>query len=152
MPRQSDEAQELTDRPQRVRGLAAQTPLRYLAAGAMSFIVDFGLLALFHEVFRWPVTVATGASFLISFFFTYSIQRVFSFSATTPHGRALLRYAILVGFNTLATVGIVDALTVTPLNWAGGKIIATIVTTAWNYFAYRHWVFAHPPRQTEGAV
>lgn len=145
-------AEHAPSRTSLVRRLAAHGPLRYLVAGGVSFVVDFGLLTVFHVVFGWPITIATGASFLISFFFTYAIQRVFSFSATTPHGRALVRYAILVGVNTLATVGIVDALTRTPLSWEGGKVAATIVTTAWNYFAYRYWVFAATRREREGGV
>lgn len=134
------------------RRLAVHPALRYLVAGGVSFVVDFGLLALFHAVFRWPLTIATGAAFLISFFFTYAIQRVFSFSATTPHGRALVRYAILVAANTIATIGLVDALTATPLDWEGAKVVATIVTTGWNYFVYRYWVFAKPRPRTESAA
>jgi putative flippase GtrA len=118
--------------------------VRYLFAGGLSFLVDFGILALLHEVFGWPVWLASGVSFLVSFAFTYTIQRYFSFSSRTPHGRALIRYTILVIFNTLATVAIVSLVNVSPLSWAGGKVIATVVTTTWNYFAYRYWVFATP--------
>lgn len=130
--------------PDRLRALASHSAVRYLVAGGLSFIVDFGILALLHEVLAWPVWLASGTSFLLSFAFTYSIQRYFSFSSRTPHGRALVRYTILVAFNTLATIVIVSLVNVSPLSWAGGKVIATVVTTAWNYFAYRYWVFAPP--------
>lgn len=128
----------------RFRAIASHSAVRYLFAGGLSFLVDFGILALLHEVFGWPVWLASGVSFLVSFAFTYTIQRYFSFSSRTPHGRALVRYTILVIFNTLATVAIVSLVNVSPLSWAGGKIIATVVTTTWNYFAYRYWVFATP--------
>jgi putative flippase GtrA len=132
------------------RRLLSSSVVRYLIAGGLSFLVDFGLLALLHNVFGWAVWLATGVAFLVSFAFTYTIQRAFSFLSTSPHGRALVRYTILVGFNTLATVAIVSLVNTSVIGWAGGKIVATIVTTVWNYFAYRYWVFA--PRKEAGAV
>lgn len=126
--------------------LFSSSVVRYLIAGGLSFLVDFGLLALLHTVFDWPVWLATGVAFLVSFAFTYTIQRMFSFMSRAPHGRALVRYTILVAFNTLATVGIVSLVDASVLGWAGGKVIATIVTTVWNYFAYKYWVFAFDRR------
>jgi putative flippase GtrA len=128
--------------------LVSSSVVRYLIAGGLSFLVDFGLLALLHNVVGWPVWLATGVAFLVSFAFTYTIQRMFSFMSRAPHGRALVRYTILVAFNTLATVGIVSLVNTSVLGWAGGKVIATIVTTVWNYFAYRYWVFAADRRDT----
>lgn len=137
--------------PSRFRAIASHSAVRYLFAGGLSFLVDFGLLALLHEVLFWPVWLASGVSFLVSFAFTYTIQRYFSFNSLSPHGRALVRYALLVVFNTLATVAIVSLVNVSPLSWAGGKVIATVATTAWNYFAYRYWVFATPKTKTTRA-
>lgn len=126
----------------RARSLLGHSAVRYLVAGGLSFLVDFGLLALFHEVFHWPTGIAAGVAFVASFAFTYTIQRTFSFGAETPHGRALLRYTLLVAANTVATMGIVALIDTTAAGWGVGKVVATIVTTAWNYFAYRYWVFA----------
>ncbi|MGO4595434.1 GtrA family protein [Leifsonia sp. 2TAF2] len=124
----------------------AHSGVRYLVAGGLSFLVDFGLLALLHDVLLWPVWLASGVSFLLSFAFTYTIQRVFSFGSSAPHGRAVLRYTLLVAFNTLATIVIVSLINSSVVGWAGGKVVATIVTTTWNYFAYRYWVFADPQK------
>jgi putative flippase GtrA len=120
----------------------SNTAIRYLIAGGLSFIVDFGLLAVLHDLVGLPVWLATGIAFLVSFAFTYTIQRVFSFESRAPHGRALVKYTILVAFNTLATVAIVSLLNGTALSWGGGKVVATVVTTCWNYFVYKYWVFA----------
>lgn len=123
--------------------------IRYLVTGGVCFIVDFGLLALCSQLLRWPLWVATGFAFLVSFFFTYFAQRIFSFSANNPHGRALVRYGVLVGVNTLATIAIVSAIaTLGDGWWAIGKIASTVATTIWNFFVYRYWVFA----RTNGAA
>lgn len=120
---------------------------RYLLAGGAAFLVDLGLLAGLKELLLWPLWLATGTAFLFSFFFTYTIQRVFSFSSRSPHGTALVRYAILVAVNTVATILIVTWVNPSIVGWVGGKVVATVVTTVWNYFIYRYWVFAS--RNTE---
>ena len=119
-----------------------RSAIRYLVAGGLSFLVDIGLLALFHEVFAWPTWLAAGTAFVLSFAFTYTIQRYFTFESSAPHGRTLLKYTVLVIFNTLATAVIVALIDMTPAGWAVGKVAATAATTIWNYFAYRYWVFA----------
>jgi putative flippase GtrA len=116
--------------------------LRYLFAGGVAFLVDVGVLALLKNVLDWPLWLATGAAFLLSFFFTYTIQRIFSFGSNAPYGVALFKYTMLVVVNTLATVAIVSLIDQTVLGWLGGKVVATALSTVWNYFAYRYWVFA----------
>jgi len=133
--------------PAKKRGLSALvdwSALRYLIAGVVAFLFDFGMLALFREVFGWPTWLAAGVAFVLSFAFTYTIQRVFSFGSDAPHGRALFRYTVLVVFNTIATALIVGLIDQTAAGWAVGKVAATLLTTIWNYFIYRFWVFAKP--------
>jgi putative flippase GtrA len=137
---------EVTGKRGRLRYLANHSALRYLVAGGLSFLVDFGLLALGHEVFGWDVWLATAVAFLASFAFTYTIQKLFAFSSPSPHGVSLLKYTALVIFNTLATVAIVAMIDASALGWGVGKVAATCVTTVWNYFAYKYWVFADPHR------
>ncbi|SEN95076.1 Putative flippase GtrA (transmembrane translocase of bactoprenol-linked glucose) [Cryobacterium luteum] len=105
-------------------------------------MIDIGLLALFHEALAWPLWLATATAFLASFVFNYCLQRAFSFGSQGAHGNTLAKYVTLLAFNTLATIGIVALLDLTDFGWGTGKIVATVVTTAWNYAAYRYWVFA----------
>lgn len=119
-------------------------PVRYLAAGCGAFLFDLALLALFKNVLGWPLWLATGAAFLLSFAFTYTVQRFVAFQSTAPHGGALIKYTVLVAANTLATIGIVALIDLTPGGWIAGKVVSTAASTVWNYFAYRYWVFAGP--------
>lgn len=125
-----------------IRVLIGHPGIRYLVVGGVCFSVDLGLLATFTEILYWPLWIATGTAFLFSFFFTFALQRTISFKSDTPHGWSLAKYAILVAVNTLATISIVALLSKYPGGWVAGKIVATIVTTGWNYFIYRYWVFA----------
>lgn len=123
---------------------------RYLLAGGTAFLVDTGLLAVFRELLGWPVWASAGTAFVLSFFFTYFIQRVFAFGSDLPHGKSLFRYILLVVFNTVATMGIVSLIALTPAGWFVGKVVATAATTVWNFFIYRAWVFPSATRP-EGA-
>ena len=136
------DSENTANKPHPLHRLARNSALRYLFAGGVAFLFDLGILALLKNILDWPLWIATAVAFLLSFFFTYTIQRVVSFGSTAPHGTALLKYATLVGFNTVATVLIVSLVNVTPLGWIGGKVISTAASTVWNYFAYRYWVFA----------
>jgi putative flippase GtrA len=125
----------------RLAALAQNSAIRYLIAGGAAFLVDLGLLALFREVFGWPTWLAAGTAFVLSFAFTYTAQRWFTFGSQAPHGAALVKYTALVVFNTFATSAIVALVDLTSAGWIVGKVIATVATTVWNYFAYRYWVF-----------
>ncbi len=133
---------------QAASALSRHSAFRYLLIGGASFLLDIGLLALFHEVLSWHLWLATGSAFLLTFAFNYSLQRTFSFGSRAGHGRTLVKYLALLGFNTLATIGIVWVVDLTALGWATGKITATIVTTGWNYFILRYWVFASSQKKT----
>jgi putative flippase GtrA len=117
--------------------------VRYLIVGGLSFLVDFGLLVLLHEVFRWQVGIATAAAFLLSLVFNFAVQRQFSFESSHKTHVSIIRYGLLVAANTVASVLIVQLLTPTILGYMGGKVISTAAMTIWNYFLYRHWVFGH---------
>lgn len=122
--------------------VARHSAFRYLLIGGASFLIDISLLALFHEVLGWHLWLATGSAFLLTFAFNYSLQRTFSFGSRAGHGRTLVKYLVLLGVNTLATIGIVWVVDLTALGWGAGKLAATIITTGWNYFVFRYWVFA----------
>lgn len=129
--------------------LAASSAVRYLVIGGLSFLLDFGLLALCYRVFGWPLWVATAAGFWGSFFFNFFLQRRFSFNATGSLAGGVFRYSLLLGANTLATIGIVSFFEHVGAGILIGKIVATAATTVWNYFLYKYWVFRrtipHPP-------
>jgi putative flippase GtrA len=123
-----------------VRRVLDNGVVRYLLVGGSAFLVDLGLLTVLHELLGWPVGLASPVAFVVSFVYTYSLQRI-AFRSESPHGRALVRYLLLVGANTVATALIVAGVDMTAAGWVVGKVVSTGVTSVWNYFAYKHWVF-----------
>ncbi|WP_457962898.1 GtrA family protein [Arthrobacter sp. D1-29] len=132
-------AQPKTTHP--VRLAINHSAFRYLFFGGLSFLVDFGLLVLFREVFQWNLAVAAATAFLLSFAFSYTVQKLFAFDSAHRTHVSLGRYTLLVGANTVATVIIVQLLSLTGLGYGGAKVVSTAATTVWNYFLYKHWVF-----------
>lgn len=132
----------------RARRLLALGPVRYLLVGGLAFVVDIGLLWLFHEVFGVPLGISTPIAFLLSFALTFVLQRTLTFRTDAGIMGSAVKYTILVAFNTVATTLIVTAGAAVGLPWVWAKVIAVAATTIWNYFGYRYWIF---PRRAEAA-
>lgn len=115
--------------------------VKFLIVGGVSFAIDLGLLVILHEAFGVGLWIATPVAFLVSLTFNYVLQRMFTFKVTTRSHSSLIRYAILVAFNTLATDFIVNTFADLELTYAAGKIVATALTMAWNFFLYKYWIF-----------
>ncbi|WP_181155796.1 GtrA family protein [Microbacterium sp. MYb72] len=128
--------------------LWALGPVRYLTMGGLAFLFDAGLLWLLHDAIGIDLAVSTAVAFLLSFAVTYTLQRKFAFSSDSSVAPSVFRYTVLVIFNTLATTAIVWFGSVLGLPWIIGKVAAVVATTIWNYFVYRHWVFA--PKKDKG--
>lgn len=122
--------------------LWSSSAARYLAVGAFAFVFDVGVLSLLHDVFGIRLGIATPSAFLLSFAVTYTLQRTVAFRSDDSVAPSVLRYTLLVAFNTVATTAIVWAIDAVGWPWLVGKITAVAATTVWNYFAYRYWVFS----------
>jgi putative flippase GtrA len=127
-----------------LRRLWEQSAVRYLVVGGFCFFVDVGLLWTTHDVLGAPLAIATPIAFLASFAVTYTLQRVVAFASAARVAPSVARYTALVIFNTLATTVIVWAVDAVGWTWLVGKVLAVVVTTVWNYFLYRFWVFRTP--------
>ncbi|WP_426978684.1 GtrA family protein [Pseudarthrobacter sp. O4] len=114
---------------------------RFLIVGGLSFAIDFGLLTLLHEVFGVELWLATPIAFLTSLVFNFVLQRVFTFRAQNGRSVSLLKYCLLVAFNTAAVDFIVNFAEWMGLGYQIGKIASTALITAWNFLLYKHWIF-----------
>lgn len=115
--------------------------MKFLIVGGLSFVLDLGVLILLREIFAVDLWIATPIAFLVSLIFNFIVQRKFTFQATVRSHISLIRYGVLVVFNIFATDIIVNLFDNLALTYAGGKVIATISTTVWNFFLYKHWIF-----------
>ena len=135
------------ERPSVRSSLDVRRFLIYVGVGLAGFAVDFGLLVLLREVFGAPVWLAATVAFWASLGVVFLSNKYLTFGAQGGGHRQIVRYFILLGFNYLATLGVIWLGERTGLGYQLGKIISVAMTTLWNYFAYQLWVF----RSTEPA-
>lgn len=114
---------------------------RFVIVGGISFVIDLGLLMLLHEIFLVDLLIATPVAFLTSLGINFSLQRIFTFRADNGKSVSFVKYCLLVIFNTLAVDIIVNVIDWLGAGYQVGKVVATILTTAWNFLLYKHWIF-----------
>ena len=119
--------------------------VKFLVVGGLSFAIDLGILALLHEVGGVDLWIATPIAFLTSLVFNFFVQKNFTFQSGARAHVSFLKYGALVVFNVVATDVIVNVIADTGQSYALGKVIATIVTTGWNFLLYKHWIFKAAP-------
>jgi len=124
-------------------------PVLYLVVGGSAFVVDLGLLVVGRDVLGWPLPVASATAFWAGLLVSYVLQRTVTFRSSSTTWHSAYRYAALVAVNSLATVLVVEAADRIGWGYVVGKFLATALTTVWNWFAYRHWVFADRPVAAE---
>ncbi|WP_171905270.1 GtrA family protein [Cellulosimicrobium cellulans] len=125
-----------------MRAVLGHSAFRYLLVGGFAFLLDLGLLTLAYRVLGAPLWLATAFGFWGSFAFNFTLQRRFAFGGAMPTGPALWRYCVLLGVNSLANILVVGLFERLAWGYATGKVAVTVAQTIWNYFAYKHWVFA----------
>lgn len=121
--------------------------IKFLLVGGASFAVDLGLLALLHEVFAVDLWIATPIAFIASLVFNFALQRSFTFRAGNRSHVSLFKYLVLVVFNIVAIDVIVNAFDAWGISYGIGKAFATILTTAWNFWLYKVWIFKPGPSE-----
>ncbi len=104
-----------------------------------------------HDVFGVELVIATPIAFLVSLVFNYFLQRIFTFQATNHQGVSAAKYVALVVFNILVSDALVTGFDALGWSYVIGKGTATALTTLWNYFLYREWIFKSKPRPGQEA-
>jgi putative flippase GtrA len=122
-------------------GLYQNAVVRFLFVGGLSFALDLGLLALLHEVFGVELWLATPVAFVVSLVFNFLLQRMFTFRATNKGSVSAVKYILLVIVNIAVSDLVVTGFDALGWSYLIGKACATVMTTVWNYFLYRHWIF-----------
>lgn len=125
--------------------------IRFAAVGAVSFVIDLGLLVVFQKfVFRNVVNgvlISAALSFTISLIIHYFLASLWVFREhqvdnTRAHAIAGVLFVITnlvgLGINELAMWVGVAVLTI---HYAIVKLVATAVVTAWNYLCQKLYIF-----------
>ncbi len=118
--------------------------LRFLLVGTLAFCVEFFSFFVGFNVLRMPLIVANSLSFILGLLTSFTLNRIWTFHRRNyknriPHQFAY--YIALAGVNLILTNIIVETLHAFGVEPNIGKLIAMGVTSLWNFFIYRSFVF-----------
>ena len=115
--------------------------LAYLVVGGLSYLLDVGLLVGSREWLDAPLWLATTIGFWTSVLFNFFASRWVFATEGSLHGHAL-RYCLLLGFNYVLTLGIVQLGVTLGGSAVVAKTLAVALIACSNFVLYRRWVFA----------
>jgi len=131
------------DAPAPQLGLVAQLG-RFVAVGALSALVDFGVYHLLLGVGTW-VHAAKAVSFILGTSTAYLLNRRFTFSASRGGGARFAGFVLLYGTTFVINVGMnalmLAVLPQLPLRVSLAWVIAQATATAINFVMLRTVVF-----------
>lgn len=117
---------------------------RYTFVGGAAFLVDFGLLYFFTEVFHFHYLLSASLSFIAGLIVNYVISKlwVFQKSVIRNKGIEFLLFGMIgvvgLGFTDLFMWLFTDCL---ELYYMISKIITTAIVYFWNFFARKYLLF-----------
>jgi len=117
--------------------------------GGTSLVIDVGVLTLLKELLAVPLLFATTGGLLASLAWNYFGQRTLTFRSSLGSRRSLPRYLLLLAFNYVVTIPLVDIGERSGAGYLTGKAVAVVLLTITNFYAYRAWVFPTAPELRE---
>ncbi|MBN2884391.1 GtrA family protein [Patescibacteria group bacterium] len=118
--------------------------VKFFVAGSSAAVVDLIALYLFHGVFRWEIVLSTSLAFLLSFFISFSLQKLWTFrnynKKRLPHQLVLYIGAAFISMNLNAL-----AMHLMVNNWHIWYLLSQIAVNVFlgiiNFFIYKFIVF-----------
>jgi putative flippase GtrA len=122
-------------------------PLRFAVVGVLTAVIHYGVLAILVQWAGWNSTLASSLGFAMAVGFNYLMHYHWTFSAEpgihpVPHGRALLRYALMISGGFLINGALM--FTATELwtwHYLLAQALALAVVVAWNFLLASRWVY-----------
>lgn len=129
---------------------------RFICTGIVNTVIDFAIFNLLLIIAANPgssvmflinstaVLIAAANSYIMNRGWTFSRgqsqHQVFRFAVATAIGASINSLVVIAVLKLTGPAGL------SPLVAANiGKILATVLSAGWNFFAYRGWVFNSPP-------
>ena len=125
----------------RVTGMIARL-LRFCVVGVLTALLQFSLLYLGVEVLQMDTTLASSAGYVVVVIFNYLMHYSWTFKGTAPHGRALVRYLVVIGCGFLLNaVFMYTGVSLLSVNYLLVQSLAMLIIIIWNFIMSNFWVF-----------
>lgn len=113
--------------------------VKYLFAGGLGFVLDYGILTLCFEILGWHYLVSAASGFSAGLLFVYASSNKWVFTYRSMEDKKLVEFTIFLligiiglGLTILSMWVLVDVFGIYPLI---SKLLTTAVVLLWNFGA-----------------
>ena len=135
-----------------MRSLIRRKLVRYLLAGGVTAGLEYFSFLALYAALQPGLVVPNTLSFLVGLLSSFTLNRLWVFDHK-QHKRVhhqFVQYAVLIGLNLVVTNLVIVGCRNLHVEPFIGKIIAMVVTTAWNFVIYKYVIFRqHEPAANE---
>lgn len=116
--------------------------LRYVMTGGSAFVLEYLLFLLLKDGLHLYYVAANAVVYTLMFWFTFLMNKYFTFGAKGKMGAQLIRYILLYAFNLCVTNGLLYVLcSLLGLSPYIGKVLVSGMVVLWNFPIYRYFIY-----------
>lgn len=120
---------------------------KYLAVGGTAFLVEYSSFFMLYAVLHLWLALSNGVSFVAGLLASFILNRLWSFKHNNEYDKRkshqFVFYAVLALANLLLTIVLVELFKVWGVNPLYGKILASGITSVWNFVLFKLFIFTH---------
>ncbi len=125
-----------------IKGMLRKSFIKYLVVGGTSFVLDYGLFYLLHELTGLRAVYANAISVFTAFWYNFFLNRLWSFGSNEPILRQLVLYLSLMFFNMFFSSGFIYLMkSLLDIDEMISKILAMCIIVGWNFVFYKKFIF-----------
>ncbi|MBI4098562.1 MAG: GtrA family protein [Candidatus Magasanikbacteria bacterium] len=115
---------------------------KYFVVGFSGLILDIGLLYIASDVLRIRPLLALLVTQIIVIVYNFLLNKYWSFESRGAHGRQLLRYSVVLGFNYLfGEAAMYVGNEVFGIHHLLIRAATVALAVSWNFLLYNYWVY-----------
>ena len=114
----------------------------YLAIGGFTALLEVVVFRILYAVTNGNVALANISAVAISTCCNFALNRSMTFSSKANPVKSMVRYALLLIFNTFISTNAIALLISHSVSPTISKITMQGCIATWNYFIYKRFVFA----------
>ena len=127
--------------------------IKFATIGGAATLLQFFLLGLFVEAFKWAPITASAVSYAVSAIFNYLANYYLTFASTSSHKQTLPKFILVVAFGLALSTSLFAMFLYVLENhllrntnlletaYLIAQLFATLITLVVNFLAHKLWIY-----------